>query len=73
LCCGGGQLALGLALLLIGLFVLEGLKWTEKRRKQDRRAVLAVVLKQAGPTDEKVADYLNRAGYEAGTWAVSYD
>jgi putative Mg2+ transporter-C (MgtC) family protein len=73
LCCGGGQLALGLALLLIGLFVLEGLKWTEQRRKQDRRAVLAMVLKQAGPTDEKVADYLNRAGYEAGTWAVSYD
>jgi uncharacterized membrane protein YhiD involved in acid resistance len=35
LCCGGGQLALGLALLLIGLFVLEGLKWTEKRRSKN--------------------------------------
>jgi uncharacterized membrane protein YhiD involved in acid resistance len=27
LCFGGGQLALGFVLLLIGLFVLEGLKW----------------------------------------------
>jgi putative Mg2+ transporter-C (MgtC) family protein len=73
LCFGGGQLALGLALLLIGLLVLEGLKWTEKRRRQDRRATFAMVIKQAGLTDEQVAVYLKQAGYETGTWAVSYD
>ena len=73
LCFGGGQLTLGLVLLLIGLFVLEGLKWAEQRRRQDRRATLAVVIKQEGPTDEPVAVYLNQAGYEAGTWAASYN
>ena len=73
LCFGGGQLALGLVLLLIGLFVLEGLKWAENRRRQDRRATLAVVIKQEGPTDEQVAVYLSQAGYEAGTWAASYN
>jgi putative Mg2+ transporter-C (MgtC) family protein len=59
LCFGGGQIALGLVLLLIGLFVLEGLKWAENRRTQDRRATLAVVTKQEGPTDEQVAVYLS--------------
>jgi putative Mg2+ transporter-C (MgtC) family protein len=73
LCFGGGQLALGVALLLIGLLVLEGLKWMEKRRRQDRRATLAVVLQEVGPADEQLAVYLKQAGYEAGRWAVSYN
>jgi putative Mg2+ transporter-C (MgtC) family protein len=73
LCFGGGQLALGLVLLLIGFLVLEGLKWIERRRRQDRRATLALVLKQTGPTDEEVAAHLKREGYETGAWAVRYD
>jgi putative Mg2+ transporter-C (MgtC) family protein len=73
LCFGGGKLALGVALLLIGLLVLEGLKWMEKRRRQDRRATLAVVLQEVGPADEQLAVYLKQAGYEAGRWAVSYN
>ena len=72
LCFGGGQLGLGLAVLGLGLFILEGLKWTEKRRRQDRRATLTVVLEQAGPTDDQLAAYLKEGGYESGTWAVSY-
>jgi putative Mg2+ transporter-C (MgtC) family protein len=73
LCFGGGQLALGLVLLLIGLLVLEGMKWMEKRRRQDRRATLAVAIKLEGPTDEKVAGLLSQAGFEARTWAASYN
>jgi putative Mg2+ transporter-C (MgtC) family protein len=73
LCFGGGQLGLGSVLLVIGLLVLEGLKWAEKRRKQDRRATLGVVLRSEGPTDEQVAAYLNHAGYNLGAWAVSYN
>jgi hypothetical protein len=69
----GRWLALGLVLLLIGLLVLEGMKWMEKRRRQDRRATLAVAMKQEGPIDEKVADLLSQAGYETGTWAASYN
>jgi putative Mg2+ transporter-C (MgtC) family protein len=73
LCFGGGQLALGLVLLLIGFLVLEGLKWIERRRRQDRRATLALVLKQKDPTDEEVAAHLKREGYEAAAWPVRYD
>jgi putative Mg2+ transporter-C (MgtC) family protein len=72
LCFGGGQLILGTSVLIIGLVVLDGLKWVEKRRKQDRRATLTLAVNENGPTEDFVAQLLKEAGYEIGPWAISY-
>jgi putative Mg2+ transporter-C (MgtC) family protein len=47
LCFDGGQLALGLAVLALGVLVLETLERLESRWKQDRHATLASVLMRA--------------------------
>jgi uncharacterized membrane protein YhiD involved in acid resistance len=44
LCFGGGQLALGLAVLALGVLVLGGLKRLENRWKQDRHATLSLTV-----------------------------
>ena len=72
LCFGGGQLLLGSTVLALGVIVLEGLKWVEKRRKQDRHAKLVIAMAQGGPTDDEVAVSLQEKGYDIETWAVSY-
>jgi putative Mg2+ transporter-C (MgtC) family protein len=72
LCFGGGQLLLGSAVLCLGLIVLEGLKWVEKRRKQDRHAALTIVVGEGGPTDDEVAASLEEKGYEVEAWAVRF-
>jgi putative Mg2+ transporter-C (MgtC) family protein len=41
LCFGGGELALGLAGLALGILVLGGLKRVENRWKQDRHAAMS--------------------------------
>jgi putative Mg2+ transporter-C (MgtC) family protein len=71
LCFGGGQLWLGISGLILSLFVLEGLKWIEKRRKQDRHATLIIALGEGGPAEAEVAESLKGAGYEIGPWAFS--
>ncbi|MFY9986349.1 MAG: MgtC/SapB family protein [Chthoniobacterales bacterium] len=72
LCFGGGQLILGSSVLIIGFVVLDGLKWVEKRRKQDRRATLTIAINESGPTEDTVTQLLKEAGYEIGPWALSY-
>jgi putative Mg2+ transporter-C (MgtC) family protein len=72
LCLGGGQLALGIVVLALGLIALEGLKWVEKRRKQDRHAMLTIAVADGGPTEEEIGASLNDRGYEIETWAASY-
>ena len=72
LCLGGGQLALGIAMLIVGWAVLDGLKWFEKRRKQDRHATLAIAVGEDGPTEDELAATVKEEGYEIGPWAVSY-
>src|SRR5262249_44716691 len=58
--------------LVLGLIVLDGLKWVEKRRKQDRHATLTIAVAEGGPTEDEVAASLNDKGYEVGAWAASY-
>jgi putative Mg2+ transporter-C (MgtC) family protein len=75
LCFGGGQLALGLAGLGLGLVVLWGLKWVEKRWKQDRHATLTLTFADTaeGPTEDEIGARFKATGYRADVWAVTYD
>ncbi len=72
LCFGGGQLALGLIGLILGLFVLETAKRFERGWKQDRRATLIVTAGADGPTEAELASLLRTEGYVVGPWAFVY-
>ncbi len=74
LCFGGGQLALGLVGLALGILVLEGFKRLENRWRQDRQAMLSVVMGPNGPTEEELTSKLQAGGYAIGPWGVvSFD
>jgi putative Mg2+ transporter-C (MgtC) family protein len=72
LCFGGGQIALGFAVLLLGAGVLWGLKWVERYWKQDRRASLTVMATLNGPTEEEIAASLAAGDYKISAWTVTY-
>lgn len=71
LCLGGGQIALGLSLLAIGMVVLTILRWAEDRLPRDRRATLLVAIGPGGPTERQVRAELVAHGYRIVTMAVS--
>ena len=74
LCFGGGQLALGLVGLALGVLVLEVLKRVEDRWRQDRHAVLSVIIGTNGPTEEELTSKLQAEGYVISPWGVvSFD
>lgn len=58
LCFGGGQIALGLVALALGLVVLSCLKWVERRILEDRSAMLTLIAELEGPTEEEIRAYL---------------
>jgi putative Mg2+ transporter-C (MgtC) family protein len=74
LCFGGGQLALGLVGLALGVLVLEVFKRVEDRWRQDRHAVLSVIMGTNGPTEEELTSKLQAEGYVISPWGVvSFD
>ncbi len=62
LCFGGGQLGLGVAATALGLFALWGVKWVEKRLRQEHRARLSIEFEGAGPDEDKIRRRLAQAG-----------
>jgi putative Mg2+ transporter-C (MgtC) family protein len=70
LCFGGGQLALGLVGLALGILVLEGFKWVENRWREDRHATLSVIVGTNGPTEEELTSRLRAGGYLIKPWGV---
>lgn len=64
LCFGGGQLALGLAALALGAFVLWCLKWGEYLIGIPRRASLMVAFDSGSDIEQQVAAILAGAGYQ---------
>jgi putative Mg2+ transporter-C (MgtC) family protein len=70
LCFGGGQLALGLVGLALGVVVLEVLKRVENRCRQDRHAMLSVIVDTNGPTEEELTSKLQAEGYVISPWGV---
>jgi putative Mg2+ transporter-C (MgtC) family protein len=74
LCFGGGQLALGMVGLALGVLVLEVFKRVENRWRQDRHAILSVIVGANGPTEEELTTQLQADGYVISPWGiVSFD
>ena len=71
LCLGGGQLALGLAGLVVGLAVLSGLKRVEQHLSEDRRGTLTVASDTGSLEDGQIRDILQSAGYAIIGWHVA--
>ena len=67
-----GQLALGLAVLALGVLVLGGLKRLESSWKQDRHATLSIKVDADGPTEGELTASLQASGYEIRPWAVTF-
>ncbi len=73
LCFGGGQLLLGSVGLVVGLVVLQGMRWLERGLPQDRRATLAATLGRESPTVEEVCERLRSAGYRILSLGFTFD
>lgn len=72
LCIGGGQIGLGMALLVAGLLVLSPLRWAEQYLPQDQRAVLLLTLSSEGLSEQELRDLLASARLRVLSTKVSY-
>jgi putative Mg2+ transporter-C (MgtC) family protein len=72
LCFGGGQIGLGFGGLSIGLVVLTGMRYVERRIKQDRQGTLTVIAAADGPSEGEVRARLSAQQYKIISWAVTY-
>ena len=73
LCFGGGQLALGLVALALGLFVLWQLKPIEHLWKKDRQANLTILVGNNGPTGNEITKAVAAAGFRIASLSVAYE
>jgi putative Mg2+ transporter-C (MgtC) family protein len=73
LCFGGGQIALGISALIIGLVVLWGFEWVEERMHQDRTATLIITAQANGPTEADIRALLRQAKLRISSLQVEYD
>lgn len=73
LCFGGGQLGLGMAMLLIGVVVLAGFKQIEHRIPQDHHAMLVLTTDMEGPAESELKGWLTEAGLRVHSCAVAHD
>lgn len=68
LCLGGGQLALGIVVTVLGIGALQGLRWVEDRLRQQIRTRLTIMVADAGPGEAALRQRLIAAGLSiAGT------
>jgi putative Mg2+ transporter-C (MgtC) family protein len=71
LCFGGGQIGLGLAALLLAIFVLWPLKWAEHFAWRGRRGELSITTDAAGPAEREILPQFIAAGFKVGNCAIS--
>src|SRR5580692_1749349 len=71
LCLGGGQIALGLVGVALGMVVLTGLKLLEDRLKQDHQAKLLIATGPSGPEEEEIRVILVNAGFRISSCAFA--
>jgi putative Mg2+ transporter-C (MgtC) family protein len=72
LCFGGGQLALGGAMTLVGLFIIVVLKKLERRLYEDHHAALVLLVSCERPGEAEVRRYLAAGGFRVKEFAVAY-
>jgi putative Mg2+ transporter-C (MgtC) family protein len=72
LCFGGGQIGLGIAAFLLGMLVLEGLRWVDNRIKQEQHGLLYLKTARDEPKIEAVRAIAQNAGYKMIVSSVAY-
>jgi putative Mg2+ transporter-C (MgtC) family protein len=72
LCLGGGQIALGIALAALTLFILWSLKRAEAYLRRDRSATCALTLAADGPPEPQLRSRIEADGFRITMVAVTY-
>jgi len=73
LCFGGGQIALGSAALLLGVFVLSILRWVEHHLPRDRQATLVLTIGPDGPSEQEIRRIILTTNYQILSSGMMYD
>jgi len=73
LCFGGGQIALGSAALLLGVFVLWILRWVEPLLPRDRQATLILTIGPGGPSEHEIRRIILATNYHILSLGMLYD
>ncbi len=73
LCIGGGQIPLGMAATLLGLFALWALKWFEARLRQERQASISIESDASGPDEADLRRRIEEAGMSIEKSRISLD
>ncbi|HEX3656597.1 MAG TPA: MgtC/SapB family protein [Pirellulales bacterium] len=69
---GGGQLAFGMTLAVLGFFVLTVLKWVEQHAPQEKTGRLALIIDDTGPTEEELRGILTAGGLRIRATRLGY-
>ncbi|MGA3209876.1 MAG: MgtC/SapB family protein [Terriglobales bacterium] len=72
LCFGGGQISLGIVAFLLGMLVLEGLRWFDYRVKQEQHGILNLKAERDQPTEEEIRATVRSSGCKITISSVSY-
>lgn len=72
LCFGGGQIALGIASSLLGIFVLWMLQWLEEFLPRDHRATLLLTSNTAAPSEDEIRRRLAAERFKIVSAAKTY-
>jgi len=72
LCFGGGQIALGLAGLALGVVVLSGLRWFDHHMSQEQHGILNLNTKGGQPTEDDIQTAAREAGYKIRVSSVAF-
>ena len=72
LCFGGGQVYLGIASTVLGLGILRGLKWFERRWSYNKSAILCLTMDSGGPNPRELAALVEQNGFLMENWSISF-
>ncbi|HEX3820140.1 MAG TPA: MgtC/SapB family protein [Candidatus Sulfotelmatobacter sp.] len=72
LCFGGGQIALGVAGLGLGVLVLSGLRWFDHHMSQEQHGILSLTTKDEQPTEDEIRAEARAAGYKIRVLSVAF-
>jgi putative Mg2+ transporter-C (MgtC) family protein len=72
LCIGGGQVALGMAAMVIGITALWGLKQVENRLRHEMRGRLKIAVSDSSLTDGRLRELMAEHHIRIHSWGISY-